>query len=194
MTALGETFAFFERLGVYEILLPFLLVFTLVFAILEKTAILGFDETRAGTKITKKNQNSMISFTIAFIVVASSEVVRIMNQVIADTVILLVVSVCFLMLVGVFHEQGENGFFLDPKKNGAHKFMYWFFMIAMVIGIVLIFMNALGWLDMIYYYLTAGYNSSTVGSIITVLVFIGIIMFVTGGGPKKDPDGKENEG
>ena len=40
-TAIG----FLDKLGVYDIILPFLLVFTLVFAILEKTKILGLEKT-----------------------------------------------------------------------------------------------------------------------------------------------------
>ena len=35
---------FLDRLGVYEVLLPFLLIFTLVFAILEKTRAFGTEE------------------------------------------------------------------------------------------------------------------------------------------------------
>lgn len=190
MSTFGETFQFFGRLGVYEILLPFLLVFTLVFAILEKTAILGFDEVK-GKKYTKKNQNSMIAFVIAFIVVASSEIVRVINQIIADTIILLVASVMFLMLAGSFHGQEDGGFFLSPDKEGR-GWVYWSFMIIMFVGIVLIFMNAIGWLDAVYYYLTTGFNSSTVGSIIVILIFLGIIMFVTHSKDAAPPAKKED--
>ena len=44
---------FLDRLGVYEVLLPFLLIFTLVFAILEKTRLLGVEnvEDLEGTTI-----------------------------------------------------------------------------------------------------------------------------------------------
>lgn len=197
MSAFGETFSFFAKLGVYEILLPFLLVFTLIFAILEKSAILGHDEipTKDGKKtrkVTKKNQNSMIAFVVAFIVVASSEIVRVLNQIIADTVILLVASIMFLMLAGSFHKQSADGFFLNPE-NEHQKWVYYSFMVIMFAGIVLIFLNAIGWLDLIYFYLTKGFNSSTVGSIIVVLVFIAIIMIVTKGNPGEKKDKKKKE-
>ena len=32
---------FFEKIGIYDVVLPFLLVFTIVFAILEKTKVFG---------------------------------------------------------------------------------------------------------------------------------------------------------
>ena len=35
---------FLDKLGVYEVLLPFLLIFTIVFAILEKTKVFGTED------------------------------------------------------------------------------------------------------------------------------------------------------
>ncbi|MBW2999610.1 hypothetical protein KY339_02955, partial [Candidatus Woesearchaeota archaeon] len=37
---------FFAEIGVYDVVLPFLLVFTIVFAVLEKTRILGVEKVR----------------------------------------------------------------------------------------------------------------------------------------------------
>ena len=45
---------FFEDIGIYDVILPFLLIFTIVFAILEKTKVFGTEEIE-GTKNTKKN-------------------------------------------------------------------------------------------------------------------------------------------
>ena len=45
---------FFDKIGVYDVILPFLLVFTIVFAILEKTKVFGTDDIE-GKKLTKKN-------------------------------------------------------------------------------------------------------------------------------------------
>ena len=36
-----EVLLFFEQIGIYDVVLPFLLVFTIVFAILEKTKLFG---------------------------------------------------------------------------------------------------------------------------------------------------------
>ena len=51
--------SFLNTLGVYDIILPFLLVFTLVFAILEKTKVLGTEKVGDKT-ITKKNLNESL--------------------------------------------------------------------------------------------------------------------------------------
>ena len=54
---------FFQDLGVYDVILPFLLIFTIVFAILEKARVFGTEEID-GTKYTKKNHNYYISKTL----------------------------------------------------------------------------------------------------------------------------------
>ena len=40
---------FFAKIGVYDVLLPFLLVFTIVYAILDKSMILGTDKVKDGS-------------------------------------------------------------------------------------------------------------------------------------------------
>ena len=59
--------SFFGDIGLYDVVLPFLLVFTIVFAILEKTKVFGVEEIE-GKKYTRKNLNAMASFVIAFLV------------------------------------------------------------------------------------------------------------------------------
>jgi hypothetical protein len=175
------TIGFFEKLGVYDVVLPFLLVFTLVFAILEKTKIYG-TEKYDGKDISRKNLNGMTSFVVAFFVVASTRLVAIINEVLANTVLLLLLSICFLMLAGSFH-SGKDEFFL---KGGWKTF----FMIIMFVGIVLIFLNALGWLQVIYENLFFKFDSVTVSSIVLVLVIVLFMLYVTGAFEKKKEEKK----
>ena len=60
---------FLDTLGVYDVLLPFILVFAIMFAILEKSKVLG-TETKGDVTIPKRNINSLVAFVIAFFVVA----------------------------------------------------------------------------------------------------------------------------
>ena len=96
--------SFFTDIGIYDVILPFLLVFTIVFAILEKTKVLGTEEIE-GKKYTKKNLNSMVAFVMAFLVVASAQLVRIINETMANIVLLLLISVSFLLLIGSFYRE-----------------------------------------------------------------------------------------
>ncbi|MBI2131095.1 hypothetical protein HYU10_04995, partial [Candidatus Woesearchaeota archaeon] len=126
-SSLREIIDFFDQIGVYDVVLPFLLVFTIVFAIFEKTKALGTEEYE-GKKITKRNLNAIASFVIAFLVIASSELVEIITTVSSQAVILLFLSVLFLLLVGSFYKEGE-GVFLQGRWQGI-------FTIIMFLGIV----------------------------------------------------------
>jgi hypothetical protein len=176
------TLGFFAELGIYDVVLPFLLVFTIVFAILEKTAAFGKEKVGDGkTEFTRKNLNAMVAFCAAFFVVASTQLVAIISTVMAHTVMLLLLSICFLMLAGSFHSGKEEFFLHDPWKT--------VFMVIMFVGIILIFLNALGWLAIIWEYLFFRFDSTTVSSIVLALILIGMIGYVTSskdGKPKED--------
>ncbi len=161
--------SFLNTLGVYDIILPFLLVFTLVFAILEKTKVLGTEKVGEKT-ITKKNLNAMVSFVTAFLVIASTQLVSLVNQVMANVVLLLILAVCFLMLVGVFF--GDKEFTLE-KYPGWIKF----FMIFMFVGIVVIFLNALDWLKYALAIFVL-WDAEWASGIIFALVILGFIFYI----------------
>ena len=179
------TIDFFGRLGIYDVILPFLLVFTIVFAILEKTKVFGLEEIE-GKKYPKKNLDAMVAFVIAFFVVASSKLVEIITQVSSQVVIFLLLSILFLILVGSFHKEEEEGFFLKGGWNTT-------FMLIMFIGIVGIFLNAIKtedgqtWLSWIMDFISTKWNTDWVASLILIGVIIGFMWYVMGGsGPKKE--------
>ncbi len=138
-TPFREVINFLGKIGVYDVILPFLLVFTIVFAILEKTKILGVEKID-NKEVTKKNINAMVALAVAFLVVASTKLVAVINDVLANIVLLLVLAICFLLLVGVF--MGDKEFTMKDYPKWVKFFMFFMF-----IGIVLIFLNALQWLD-----------------------------------------------
>lgn len=178
------TLEFFGKLGIYDVILPFLLVFTIVFAILEKTRIFGVEEIE-GKKYTKKNLDAMVAFVIAFFVVASSQLVEAITQISSQVVILLLLSVLFLILVGSFAKETEEGFFLQGGWNTT-------FMVIMFVGIIGIFLNAIKiesgqtWLSFIMEFISTKWNTDWVASLILIGVVIGFMAYVMGGGPKKE--------
>ncbi|MBI2572299.1 hypothetical protein HYV86_00400 [Candidatus Woesearchaeota archaeon] len=167
---------FLVELGVYEVILPFLLIFTLVFAILEKTKILGIDRV-GGQELTKKNLNSIIAMVVAFLVVASTQLVALISEVMANIVLLLILGVCFLMLVGVF--MGDKEFTL--KEYGG---WFTFFMFLMFIGIVAIFLNALDWLK----YVLGIFVDIQLAPVLFVVIIVGFIVYIT-----KDPNSSKKK-
>ncbi|MFH1276587.1 MAG: hypothetical protein ABIH82_05745 [Candidatus Woesearchaeota archaeon] len=170
---------FLGEIGIYDIVLPFLLVFTIMFAILEKTKILGIDKIN-GQEYTKKNINAIFSFVVAFLVIASTQLVAIINQIMAHVVLLLILAISFLLLVGVFFQDKE--FSLQDYPNWIK-----FFMILMFIGIVIVFLNALDWLKYIFAVFLY-WDADWAGAIIFIVVIIGFMYYVV-----KEPDHKKTE-
>lgn len=163
-----------EKLGVYDIILPFLLVFTLVFAILEKTKILGVEKVK-DQEFTKKNINAMVAFVTAFLVIASTQLVAVISSVMANVVLLLILSVCFLLLVGSFYSDKQFSLENSPK---------WvtFLMVFMFVGIVIIFLNALGWLETVFgvfYLMFTNLDAEWAATTLFLLIIIGFIVYVT---------------
>lgn len=176
-TVLGGILDFLGRLGVYDVLLPFLLVFTLVFAFLEKSKVLGIEviQDKAGKEhtYTRKNLNAIVAFTMAFFVIASSQLVRIISEVMANVVILVVTSLCFMLAVGIFHSGKDE--MAVPEK---WKTPLW---IISAIVIVLILFNSLGWIQAIYDFVTRTANSTWFATVVFLLIFIGLMMWITSG-------------
>ena len=180
---------FFGQIGIYDVILPFLLVFTLVFAILEKTKVLGFEDKEQ--KYTRKNLNSMVAFVVAFLVVGSAKLVGIINTAVSQVFLLILISVLFLVLMGVFVGDKE-------MKFGMKDRWFIFFSVVMLVGIVLIFLNAItndkgqSWLSLGWNYITQNWNSAVVGAIVLVIIIIGMMYYVIRPyEPKKKEESKE---
>ncbi|MFH1770994.1 MAG: hypothetical protein ABH828_05580 [archaeon] len=164
-SVLRGTLSFLNELGIYDVVLPFLLSFTIVFAILEKTKIFGVEDVD-GKKITRKNLNAMTAFVMGFFVVASTKLVALINTIASQAFLLLLLVVLFLMLAGVLVKEGE----FELKAGWKNTFM----VIAFIV-ILLIFLEGIGWLNEIWAFLVNNWNKDAISAII-LLVLIGIFI------------------
>ena len=177
---------FFNKIGLFDVVLPFLLVFTVVFAILEKTKVLGTEKIE-GHEYTKKNLNAIASFVIAFLVIAAKELVAIINETVAKAVIVLFFSVLFLLLVGSFHKEGEPMYL-----KGAWKVT---FEIIVFLAISGIFLDAIKtsdgrtWLQRLGDFTGSG-SDELAGSIILLAIIVLFIVFAVKE-PAKSGSGSE---
>ncbi|MBI4451912.1 hypothetical protein HY637_00650 [Candidatus Woesearchaeota archaeon] len=172
-TQFREVITFFDQIGLYDVVLPFLLVFTIVFAIFEKTKVLG-TEKQEGHETSKKNLNAMAAFAISFLVIAAKELVEIINQTVAQTVIVLFFSILFLMLVGSFHKEGESIYLKGGWKIAFEAIVF--------IAIVGIFLNSIKspdgktWLQRLTDYAGSG-SDMLVGSILLLGIVVLSIVY-----------------
>lgn len=173
---LGNVIQFFDKIGIYEVVLPFLLTFTIVFAILEKTKALG---TEGQQNAPRKNINALVAFVIGFLVIASAQLVQIITQVSSQVVVLILLIVFFLTLVGTFYKpaQGKEGVMPEGWQT--------FFVFFMFLGILFIFLaaiktqNGYSWLEVGINYLANYWSSTAVASIILIGLIILTVWWVT---------------
>ena len=164
---LAGAIEFLNDFGFYDVVLPFLLVFTIIFGILEKTRIFGTED-----KKPKKNINAMIAFVIALFFVASTKLVAGARELLPNVVVLLITLMSFMMLVGFFYSDKEFSF-------EQHKFWKIFLTIIFFIGIVLLALHA--FTPDFFEGLGSFWSSITGVTILFLAIIIGTIVFVTAG-------------
>jgi hypothetical protein len=174
-TALGDAIQFLKDLGLFDVVLPFLLVFSLVFALLEKTRILGTEKID-GDDVPRRSINTMVAFVIGLLVVATNEVVNIINAALPNVVLLIVAVVMFLMLVGAFYKEGEFNF------ADQHKGWLLGFMVVLVLLILIVVANSIEtesgdtWLEVAWDGISSG--GEGVGSAAGAAVIFGVIAII----------------
>lgn len=101
--------SYFQTYGIMDFLLPFLLIFTIVFAVLQRTKILGED---------KKNFNIVIALVLALIFIAPHmtgsyplgyDPVQVLNEALPSISLVAVAAIMLLLLLGIFgRDIGET--------------------------------------------------------------------------------------
>ncbi len=163
-----EFFMKIEETGMLDSLLPFILIFTILFAILQKTKIIGEG---------KRQFNTLVALVLSLMVVIphvtgryppGQDVVLIINQALPQVSLVVVAILAALLLIGVF----APGVMFGGTSFGA-------FLALLMMGIVVyIFGNAAGFWENsgIFSFLN---DPDTQAVVVIVLVFALIIWFVT---------------
>jgi len=164
----GDVFLALDNLGVLDSLLPFLLIFTIIFAILQKTKIIGEG---------RKSFNFMVALIISLMVViphvtgnypTSPDPVEIINSAIPHVSVVVVAILMLLLLVGVF---GKNLNLIGTSLSGIIA-------IASALIILYVFGTSAGWWEGGWW---PGFlqNPDTQALIIIILVFGVVLWFIT---------------
>jgi ascorbate-specific PTS system EIIC-type component UlaA len=165
-----------ENLGLSSVLLPFLLVFTVVFAALRQSKVLG-DE---------KKLHVIIAMVMAFAVVIphvlgkyppGRDIVVMMNTALPQVSIVLIAILMVLIMLGMFAPDID---LLGSNIGG-------WAVILSIASVAIIFANAAGWFQLPGW-LSFLRDSATRSLIIIILIFGIIIAFITSE-PSSNKDG-----
>lgn len=153
MTIIKEVFVLLEQIGLLDVILPFILVYAIVWSVLQRTKVLG-----------EKSQhyNAVIAFVLGFFVIAALQIVDILQHIVQWSA-LAVIGVLFITVIGKF-----MGGVPDPSKDSYPKY------IALVVMALIAFyaLGLDGWLNF-------GFVEGWVLPILLSLVLvIGILWFV----------------
>jgi len=164
---LQGTIEFLKEFGLFDVILPFLLIFAITYAILGKSELLGKK---------KDNLNSVVSLVFALLVVSANKIVATINTAIPNVLLLVIVSFSFLLLVGMFYGEGKF-----PELGSWRN---WYISV-MLIGVISIFLGA--WtmedgtslLSYLFGTLHQNMGSDLVGGIILLAVVVALIRYIT---------------
>lgn len=145
-----------------RIVYPFLLVFTLIFAILEKSRIFGED---------KRQIDALISLSIALIVVAFSWATNIISNLMPFLAISVVVILVFIVLYG-FVASGKEG--LEIPKNMKIGFG----VLAGIVTIIALIVATGQWDYVINSLFVSGEPTGLAANILIVAIIIGALAVV----------------
>ncbi len=99
MSDMTDIIASLEKSGFYEVLLPFLLIFTVIFAVLQKVKLFGQNS---------KNINIVVSLIIAFFVVRVPSIINTINMFLPKVSLLVLILLMILLVLGIFGASAEG--------------------------------------------------------------------------------------
>ncbi|MAG47136.1 hypothetical protein CL617_00900 [archaeon] len=162
-TDIASLFYQLQGIGFYEFILPFLLVFTITFAILEKVKIFGERDSKPRTNI-----NAVVALIIGLFFVNNFIIISRLNYFLPKISLFIIVLVMTLVLFGILGANVNKG--LGPIG----------FLVGAVISIIFIYWSLAPTLDLEFlvpYWVQIYWPTLLVAAIILIIIFA-----VVGGG------------
>lgn len=158
-------------IGFYEVFLPFILVYAVIFAVLQKSKIF---EGGSSSADNAKNVNAIIAFVFGLFIVASIQVVQFIQSLILNAVIILIFILCVLILLGFIFGDNYTSIF----ENKIVKWVSAISIFLVMLGILLYLLGFWNWLENQWRNFS---SSDTISTIIILLIVIGVLYFITKG-------------
>jgi len=164
---------------VVEVILPFLLVFTVVFGVLQKSEIFGKG---------KKQIDAIVALVIGLLVISFAKAVGIIVQMTAFLAVLLVIILVFMLLVGAYNKEGDF--------DGAFKKLKWVIGLPVLVAFFVAVIYIAGiwdylWENVFVFNVDGGSMFGTIAFVVIVIIALVVVMW--GGKSEKKEDKKEEE-
>ncbi len=163
-------------IGFYSVFLPFILIYVIVYAILEKSGI--FSKNNNDDAAQTKNINSIIAFVFGLFVVASINTVMYIQSLIMGVIVFIIFVLVILIMLGfIFGEEYKELF-----KNKYVKWGVFAIVIIVVLGLLLYILGLFDWISSLDF----GVEDDDLYSVFVLLLIGGIIFWVS----KNDGNGE----
>jgi len=151
-TIFDEPVMFLDKLGIFDVILPFVLVFCIVYAVLDKTMVLGTVKGKPNKRL-----NSMVAFVMGFIFIAFSNYV--------GGLFTAIPIIIFVLLIGIFLAIVLGGVGIDVKD-------YWLLGLLTVVAAGWIAASAFGLFDSSYWQFISAFIpwDFVIGVVVFILV------------------------
>ncbi len=157
---------------VVNAILPFVLIFTVMFAILQKSKILGDG---------KKQIDAIVALVIALIVISFANAVGVINSLMPFLAVSVVIILVFLMLYSLVF-QGKENFTL-------HKGLQWtIFGLIAIATIIAVVISTGAWEYINNEWIIGNDNSAIITNAIFIVIILGAIAIALWGGGKEKKD------
>lgn len=110
-----EVLSYWEVAGVFDIILPFLLVFALIFAILERTHVLGHNRA----------VYAIVSLAIAFFAITNETITRFFAILFSNAALGFIVLLVFILFLAMFSRGEGLGGWTWVGSVGALLIFFW---------------------------------------------------------------------
>ena len=177
-------------IGFFDVVLPFLLIYVVIFGILEKSGI--FSKKTDGTTVQEdsklfKNINAVIAFVFALFTVASIQTVQYIQSFITRTIIFVIFILVVLILLGFIFGDKYMDIFYNMDDNGKRtKIKGWIVGViasVVILTAVIVLMIVTGAWDVVVNWFEGldGINSEDFWTVVVVLGIIGVLVWTSGG-------------
>ena len=182
MVDFNDAVDFLIDTGVVYVLAPFVLIFAIVFAILQRSKVFhgGANEDDSAKKI-----NATIAFVFGLFAVISINFINFIEEAIPIAAMSIVLILCLLIILGLLFGEKYQELFEDSRVRYAIAGL----LALLAIIFVFFFFDVWEWLDDNIFSSVSGSGSGDIlGFIIIAAIVIGAIYFITRSDSKDDDD------